>query len=909
MTLANALVQFETAIKIAMVVLTIGHAANARNEEAAIVGPSPLRFGMEIEISGQHGLRNLVPYFDFQSSNPIQELSILETQLSPDEIDSYLTTESFKLLPKEMQDKLTVGLADDVQFKIETKPLITPSQAMPQSQIILRTGPTPNAKPTELRSQGGIILSGPVEQPKEIIVPEIVKRDVKWSNIWARWKALPDMERLKVMKIQGLPPTKIAQLWMDEKIPLAWIQPRKTNTPEVNALLSNIEWENEGGLVEFRHKVPVNGKEPYLRNVELFAEMAGIRRYIEEPNKVFPPDSLRYTYHVHASRRGAILDGVAKKINKLLLLQMHEEGRGEGALKSRFGFSDTMDKGLLRQISDDRIEYRSHVESPRAELERYIPYMSRPAEEVEADLDRLISEKATRIKNQIATILSEVTSVPETLYPLPKRVDLDLLVTLLSKVDQPLLEEDMQLLAGKDLRSEAAQAKILTLLSISERNTQFERLFNLLSKETVAKHFKNLIPLAEYVDSSEKMYRRAIELGINPSLLHDKIAEAAVEYPSRTNGRTSARDFSKKLLRLLPNERRLLLAKQIVEEIHPREYHLLAAVFTRFDDKTGAEIGEAVGRAIAKNSTSFDEFETYAKAVVVFDNHDPFHVALQSAYVNRAFKEKTAWDSTDFSLIDRMDTDQKEDLIRILTSNDSHETARVRAFKRLLELEVPLASLPLNDFMKRLSFHRHYNAIEELLNASVTSNDDKKAAKDYLRSIDLFDFMKYARRNGHKFKSHSLLQELAEEAVKTSPTRGMIELVDYVIWSNVQLYRDGNSMGKLARLVDASTDPEWDRLLIVNILENRSRYLNRNFEITSTSNQAVSRLLERNFKALGEGATDAAALFKAVQNSPKGQSIFGKSEQRLLALFKKYREASSRAPDPCAEMFRRLDAI
>lgn len=896
-----------------MVVLASSRSAVARNEDATLVGPSPLRFGMEIEISGQHGLRNLVPYFEFQSTSAMQELALLDSHLAPAEIDSYLTPENFELLPQSMREKLTEGLADDVQFKIETRPLIAPSNpnanltpANSPSQIILRPGSTPKPKPPELRSQGGILLSSPVEQPKEIILPEIVKRDVKWNAILARWKALPDIERLKSMKIQGLPPAKTAQLWMTDKLPLAWIKPKKTNSPEVNALLSNLEWNNEGGLVEFRHKIPVNGKEAYLRNVELFAEMAGIRRYIDEPNKVFPPEPLRYTYHVHASRRGASLTRVADKINKLLLLRMQEAGRGEGALRSRFGFSDTRTKGLLRQVSDDRIEYRSHVESPRAELERYIPYMSRPAEEVEIELDRQIAEKALNVKNQVRAVLSEVVTAPDTLYPLPKTDKLDFLTTLLAKVDHQVVDKDIPFLVGNDLNSEAAQAKILALLSTSKVENQFGSLFNLLSKETVTAQFKNLIPLAESVDASAKMYELAIAKGINPIVLHDKIAEAAVAHPRQVSGQTFQKIFSRTLLKLLPPERRALLAKQLIAELHPRDYHLLGAAFTRFDETTGTEIGEAVGRAIAKSASSFEEFETYTKPVVVLNNHDPFHIALGSMYVSRAFNEKTSWDSTDYSLIDRMTTDQKDQLIRILTSEGSEETARLRAFRRLLDIDVPLASLPIKDFIKGLSFNRKYDAIEAILEASASSLDNKNTAMSYLRSIDLYDFLNYARRNEQKFKANAVLQELAEEAVKSPPKAKMVALVEYVMWANAEFYKDGNSIQKLTKLIDASTDPEWDRLLILNIYKNGHRYLSRHLEMTPAASAAISALLERNFRALGEGAGDAAVLFEAIQKSPKGQSILGTSEQRLSTLLKKFREASSRAVDPCSEMFRNI---
>ncbi len=876
------------------------------------IGPSPFQFGMEIEISGHQGLRNLVPYFEFKSESPAQVRMILETNLTPAEIESYLTPENFKLLPARLQQKLNEGLEDDPVLKFESKPIVIPQNQVPASQIVtsVRATPKPSLVQQEYRSAGGIILSQPSnEVPKDLIVPQIVKQEVKWTKIMDRWKSLSPADRLSAMSIEGLPANKKASLWMAKKIPQHWIKPRKTNSPEVAALLSNLEWENEGGLVEFRHVKPVNGKEPYLRNVELFSEMAGIKRYINDPNSVFPPEPLRYTYHVHSSRRGASLDLVADRLNRLLLLKMHEQGRGEGALKSEYGISNVTRKGLLRLIEKDHVEYRSHVESPRAELERYMPFMSRPVSEVVPELDLQIDQSAAKVRKALAEHVSKSATVEAEFTFQAADEKLDFLNRLLTSSGRPVEAKDLPELIGAPITSDTGQARLLKLLEGARTAEQVEAIFPYLNKKTIESQFTNLIPLTDSLNRSPYLYQQAIRAGVDIEDIHRNIKVAAIKYVDAKRGVNYSEPFSKALIGLLSPKERAELVTHLLDTTDPKDYRLLRPAFSGLGDANGSRLAMQVIDTIQKKARDFDEYETHIRSVFTSDVQSAFQLEIESAYQVKALNEKVAWRSADRGLIDSIPVEQKEVLLRILLSPEATDSSQLRAFERLIALNVPLIEIPLKEFFNIANHPTKFKVLNLLLEEAEKSNPNRTVVLDHLRAINLEDLMKYARNQWHKFSHTGVLQELANEVVGRPPTKGNLELVQYITWANIALHKDPSSMSKMTSLIGASSTPEWDHLLLKILNRDDYRYLGDGTKLNDADKKAVAAVLERSFRNAGPEAAEATSLYKSIDGEPKlttaFRSTFDSENSTVRALFEAT-EAARMSDSGCGNVFHNL---
>lgn len=875
------------------------------------MGPSPFQFGMEIEISGHQGLRNLVPYFEMRSESPAQERMILETSLTPEEIDSYLTPENFKLLPVSMQQKLTEGLEADPVLNIDPKPIIVPKPQAAPTGILASARATP--VPQVNRSAGGIILTTPSTKPTEVanapgelIIPQIVKQEVKWNKILQRWKNLDQSTRLSRMSIEGLPANKKATLWMGKKIPQNWIKPKKTNSPEVAELLSNLEWEATGGLIEFRHKTPVNGHESYLRNVELFSEMAGIKRYINDPNTVFPPEPLRYTYHVHTSRRGASLDGVADRLNKILLIKMYNEGRGEGAVKSSFGFAPVARKGLMRLVAKDRIEYRSHVESPRAELERYMPYMARPASEVEPELDREIAVGVAKVREDVKAHLAKTTNSPFKFDASARDEHLAFLTRILTNLDRRIAASDLPSLVGVDLKSALGQARLLRILETSQDTEDLENVLPLLTRNTVETQFANLIPLTERMGRSKLLVLHAQAVGIDSDRLHREIKTAAIEFFEANRNVKASQPFSRQLLEALPAKDRTEIAKYMIERGHPRQFHLLKPAFSGLGDVGGPEIARLVLKSIQTNAEGFRDFEIGVLSIMQTDANDPFHTEMKIAYDKRAFGEKTTWRSSDYSLIDRLSLDQKEVLFNILKSDSAVDSTKQRAFERIMALGIPLREIPLKEYFDETTpFQTRFKALTVLLTEAEKSSENREIVLAHLRSIDLEELMLYAHNHWHKFESTSVLRALAFEAVKKPPTASAVELVDYLTWANTEVYKDPTAMKQMTALIEGSSNTDWDSLLAKNLYRFDHKYFGDGSALSERDKQAVVDLLERSFRDLGNDASDAAFIYQAIQNEPKLQTEFGSSILKLRPMHVAF-EANRNTLFGCSQLFRNL---
>lgn len=875
------------------VLLLTAQPASTRDE---IAGPSPFQFGMEIEISGPIAMRNLIPYYEIKPTSPAKERAFVETSLSTEEIDAYLTPDTFRDLPEALKLQLTEGLEKDVTLVLTEKTVYAPASGIQIGDQKIQTAPrapTPSAvqlpgrlqgpiaapvRP-EFRTSSGIILNEAESPPKELVIPESVKQEMKWKTIVERWKLLPPSERHGVVRLEGLPPNKKAELWLDRKIPGNWIQPKESNDPKIKALLSNIGWTHENyHVIEFRHKVPMNGKEAYLSDVELFADLAGIRKYMNDPNSNYPPEVLRFSYHVHASRRGASLEKVADRANKLLLLEMYQNGRGDSALRGQFGFSTIYSKGLLKLVKDDHLEYRSHFESPRAELERYIPYMSGSASETVARLDAEIAAHAKKIFRELQETLIATSVVPVAFDYKARTEKIDTMTMILKRIDHPLKTDNLRELIGVPLDSPMGQARLLKLLETPRESSLFETVIPLLSKETLERQFENLFPLANSLNRMDLLYTHAVTAGIEPTSISGRITDVAFK-ALRDEGGVAPEAF-----KFFSPEERLRFIDRLFKTEHPVAFQRVRGVFQNLPPEQSELIGRRIIETTRAANLNYEEFESIAKSLAGSGTREPYEAVIKAELMAAAIKEKTMWNGGDIALIDSFEIDNKATLMRIVESPAATDTARERALKRLFKLEVPLKEIPLKQFFETTEFKVKFDALDDLLSLGAKSTENKRLIIDLFKHESFEFLMLEAKNRWIKFKDPSILKYMAFEAVKRPMTESSKALVDYITWSMAEVYKDPNSMKTFTTLVEGIGDPEWTDVLIRNLSRYDYRYFPKDKLISKRDRAAIAKLLELNFRHFGEDASHASMEYQSLVAERDTKYILADAPPSLKAL-------------------------
>lgn len=369
----------------------------------AVTAASGWQWGMEVELSGTQALKNVLVHYDIQPEpSTVNEVRSKFTNVM---IDNYLNPNSFEQLPKDVRDLLTDGKPFPTKIEFAN---VSSGELQAPSALILPEGynAAEGRREIYLGEQkptfGHQEMVMPKEKPSDVVLRDGAKREVEWNRVLDRWKKLDIEKRRGLIELNQISTITKANLIMDGDLPVTSMKLKADADPKVRDLLSRLKWFREGGLIEFIHATPVKSKQEYLKDLRLFADIAGIRSFVEDPNTKFPPAELRFTHHGHVSRYGESLDGVVERVGKVRLFELMAVGRGGGALYGDYGYRmNPAQKGLVRQVQSHHMESRIHSEGPAAEMDKLESYLQMPKAEAIAKLDAEIQGHVTRITKEI----------------------------------------------------------------------------------------------------------------------------------------------------------------------------------------------------------------------------------------------------------------------------------------------------------------------------------------------------------------------------------------------------------------------------------------------------------------------------------------------------------------------------
>lgn len=412
----------------------LGLLVQAQGRYLEVTPDSPWRYGMEVEVSGATALNRLMPYYGF-SETSLRSYLVRET-LTEAEVNQYLTPETFEKLPGPLKDVLSGGKSLEVKLEISEKPIEVKSSL-------------PLAAPTIQHSSGLILPRGMGEiiiegdsrpaASQELVIPGHVKQELQWTEITQRWKEMNREQKLRHIRLSDLAPAVKSRLILHPDLDFTKLLVVKPDAPEkIQELLKRLKLNYEGGLIELRHGTPVTSQAEYLKDLYLFSDIIGVRRYLDDPNNSFPPEGLRFTYHTHVSRYGTSLEKVAPLISKLRLLELHDHNRSAGGVYSNFGYlEDIKRKGLVKLIGDSHIESRIHTEGALQEIQTLERYMSLPPEEA-------VNEIRGKMNPKIKKLTQELINLAFSGSFEKNKERIALLMDMMTRMELPLDEEVFQ---------------------------------------------------------------------------------------------------------------------------------------------------------------------------------------------------------------------------------------------------------------------------------------------------------------------------------------------------------------------------------------------------------------------------------------------------------------------------------
>jgi hypothetical protein len=228
--------------------------------------------------------------------------------------------------------------------------LILPNQKEPQSTAIPKSHFT--------HGETGLIL------------PE----RVAWQNLYDKWKKSVELsEKQNVVQWEFLSSSKKAYLatyFAPDRIEV-----KSTLPPDILGIYKDLSWgldpnaPDDALFMEFRHREDVTISDPNLfyQNVVQFAKRAGIETKILNPQLGVDQNT---TLHFHISVKGRNLAELGEAFNDLALIRkIHSGELNDLTSNESYIYEPTAtQKGLVRIIARDRLEFRAHSIALKDEL-------------------------------------------------------------------------------------------------------------------------------------------------------------------------------------------------------------------------------------------------------------------------------------------------------------------------------------------------------------------------------------------------------------------------------------------------------------------------------------------------------------------------------------------------------------
>ncbi len=386
-----------------------------------------VRVGAEIEFA-PYQFALIVGNFDLTTWQP----HFKKLRLSDQWVDTYLEVPgAFESLPAPVRASLGEGLFLKVELEtvapksiigdnskkledttLSVKGLLGPdgkpysSEIVPSDLVTSKATQASKQGEANIVDRGGFVLTpaGALERDRAVLV--------------TRWKALPLLQRRKLMRLEHLSPLFRATFVINylRTHPGTKLEMKRGIPIGIQNILQDYNWSvhPQQQLIEFRHT------DPYLNPAEMeesrrkLALLANTNRGFNDMN--IPPEG-GVTFHFHASLvEDRDLKNVAHSYNQLLLSQLGAAGRIDSVLRpGRVAFSALGRKGLIRLIGNNRIEQRVHLKDPAESLAELLSLMVMPEDQVIGKINAEIRKNLTpdvldAIGERNLSLLNEILS-------------------------------------------------------------------------------------------------------------------------------------------------------------------------------------------------------------------------------------------------------------------------------------------------------------------------------------------------------------------------------------------------------------------------------------------------------------------------------------------------------------------
>ena len=393
------------------------------------VDAKPLRGflgGMEIELNGDDSLGAALDFMHLNLTS--DQRTALLSKLRTGALNEYLTPDTLSFLPREVRIELTQGLEVGGEISVGHTSIMPPKDeapaARPTSGLIQRATPPQDRAIIRVQPQRLPIEAGFTAQSGGLLLPSrsIVgtsRAEQSWKRVLERWEALSDERKRTLIDPDRLDRKVKANLFKAGHFLPKDLELR-SDLPEVTrAILEKFTWHKDKLSLEFVHRHPVNDPQTLILDIERFADLVGIKRYINDPTKA-EPLSRSFSLHYHLSRDGADLQEVAEELKKVRFLDLAMQGRAEAAADD-FAIN-VSSRGLIRRVSAGRIEERTHVQGPalairdttqllfESEGDALKRLKKRSARRI-AELEQVLSAEGSRASTQARSAMTALAHV------------------------------------------------------------------------------------------------------------------------------------------------------------------------------------------------------------------------------------------------------------------------------------------------------------------------------------------------------------------------------------------------------------------------------------------------------------------------------------------------------------------
>ncbi len=305
-------------------------------------------------------------------------------------LNAYLDDfDNLQSLPKETREKLVQGLEADLGATfIETQKIVDAqgkpaSLAPPSVRIYSQVTDTGQSSPNSTSLSRPAFSSAQLERTR-----------AAQATVRERWTRLTNWDKVRLVDLSHIDP--LSKAAFAAKRP-GEVKPSTDIPLDIRIVLRSMNWHGTPGGLEFKDDSFTFKPEEFLGELSRFGDISGMSAYLRDPLKNHDGES---SLHIHISTvdESRDLTPLLQAINHLFLLRFIEAGESEAMFSEEgFGFNNSLNmRGILRMITKNHFEIRTHLKSPEQELSEVLRWLSLPERDA---LKEIYSEAKEHLEN------------------------------------------------------------------------------------------------------------------------------------------------------------------------------------------------------------------------------------------------------------------------------------------------------------------------------------------------------------------------------------------------------------------------------------------------------------------------------------------------------------------------------